>query len=512
MELQKYFTVLWRRKWVIMITMTVTMIVVIVGTLMIKPTYSASVILRIATSTNITAGTASDYMYADRLINTYVTISTSKIVLDELKQQLGLSFLPLIVVKTIPNTELIQIIVDDRDPSLAANVANTLGELLLNQSSELYSGGGQSSVDILRDQLTGMENEVNQGRKDYMDLMAKTPGDTEKIQAAKQLMDLKQSIYATMLQQYEQARLRETVRERSISVVQPAFPPDKPSKPNKVMNIALGFLIGAMGGLGLALLFENLDTRLYTTEQIDHVTKLPALGRIPNIGIHRGLVATNGNNPYGESFRRLRTHLHSLDRDTPLCTLLITSPEPGEGKSTISTNLAFTLAQSGQKVIIVDCDMRLPTQHKLLNLPNNQGLSMVLKQKSNLEEAIQATSVTGVRVLTSGPCPRNPSELLGSPEMSEIVEQLRRHFDMVIFDTPAILQVTDAAVLAPTVDGVLLVINRARSRKEDVREACKQLSDVKAKTIGVVINRAEQNIDDYYYLREQKKRPLKRKS
>ena len=498
MELRKYFAILWRRKWVILITMVVTMVVVIAGTLMTKPTYSASAMLRIATSSIISAS-SSDYMYADRLMNTYVTISTSKLVLDELKQQLGLSILPPIVVNTIPNTELIQIAVNEKDPFLAAKVANTLSDILINQSSGLYTGGGQSSVDILSTQLTEMENEVNQARQDYIDLVANNPGDTTTIQSAKQSMDLKQSIYATMLSQYEQARLREAVREKSISVVQPAFAPINPSKPNKMLNIALGVLVGAIGGLGLAFLFENLDSTLYTTEQIESSTHLHSLGLVPNAKIQKQLVSSNGSNPYGDAFRRLRTNIYTLDHDTPLHTLLVTSPEPGEGKSTIATNLASALAKSGQKAIVIDCDMRLPTIHKIFNLPNDQGLSSVLMQTINLESAIQETTIPGVDVLTSGPPPRNPAELLGSPQMRKMIEQLVYRFDMVIMDTPSILEVTDAAVLAPHADGVILVVRQSSSRRESVEAACKQLDDVKARTIGVVINRAERNSSYYYY-------------
>jgi len=497
MELQDYLAILWRRKWVIVITIIVTEIVVIVGTLLTTPTYSATATLRIATAAN-GAVNYSDYMYADRLLNTYVQISTTKPVLDELKRRLSLINLPQIEVKTIPNTELIQISVEYKDPTLAANITNTLADILVSQSAELYMGGGKSSLDILSEQVTRMEDEVNQARIEYLDLVAKNPGDTAGIQAAKQAMDLKQQIYVSTLDQYEQSRLREALRANSISITDPAVPPLSPSKPRKVLNITLGFLIGSIGGLGLAFLFENLDSTLYTAEQIENVTKLPALGSIPNVEIQTRMVANNGSNPYGEAFLRLRANIHSLNQDTPISTLVVTSPEPGEGKSTIATNLAIALAKSGQKVVIVDCDMRIPTQHRIWKLPNNKGLSKVLMQESDLEDAIQETSIPMVQVLTSGPLPRNPSELLGSPQMDGIIELLRQRFDTVIFDSPSILEVTDAAVLAPNVDGVLLVVNRARSRKENVRAACKQLIDVKANTIGVVINRAEHN-GSYYY-------------
>ena len=493
----------------IIITMVVTMMVVTVGTFLATPIYSATATLRVATAASGTVN-YSDYMYADRLLNTYTQISTTKPVLDELKRRLALIDLSQIVVKTLPNTELIQINVEHKDPTMAANIANTLADILMSQSTELYTGSGKSSLDILSEQLTRLEDEVNQARKEYLDLVAQNPLDTENIQAAKQVMEVKQSIYATTLEQYEKTRLSEAIRAKSISIVEPATPANKPSKPRKILNIGLGFLVGLMGGLGLAFLIENLDSTLYTTEQIESLIKLPNLGMIPNAGTQNQFISYKGVNFYAEAFRRIRTNILRLDIDNPLGTLLITSARPKEGKSTIVLNLAFALAQAKRKVIVVDGDMRLPSQHKLFNLPNDQGLSSVLMQKTKLEDAIQESKFPGLQVLTSGPIPRYPSELLGTLKMSEVIEQLRKSFDTILIDTPAILEVTDTAVLVPQMDGVVLVVSRGISHREDVKNACKQLADHKDKAIGFIVNRADQNSN--YYYREQKTIPLKKTS
>lgn len=177
MDLQQYLVILWRRKWIIVTTMIMTEIVVIIGTLKATPIFSVSTTLRIASASS---GSISyyDYMYADRLINTYVKLATTAPVLNELKQQLKISDLPPIEVKTISETELIQISVEHPNPILAANVANTLANILMNQSLELYTGTGKSSQEILSEQLSMMETEVNTARTNYMDLVAKDPGDT----------------------------------------------------------------------------------------------------------------------------------------------------------------------------------------------------------------------------------------------------------------------------------------------------------------------------------------------
>jgi tyrosine-protein kinase len=504
MELRDYLTIFWRRKWVIIFTFLVTGAVVIVVTVKTTPIYTASTLLRIATSA---AGTV-NYSYADRLTSTYVKLATTKPVLDELMQQLGLTDLPNIGVAVVPNTELLQIQVSYQDPILAAKIANTLADILVSQSLELYTGGGQSSLDILNGQLKAMEGDLNQARKEYMDLVAQNPDDAVAIQLAKQSLDVKQQIYDGILREYEDARINAALREKSIYIVDPAIPPDSPSTSKVVRNIALGSLVGLLGGVGLAFLFENLDTTLYTKEQIEDLIKLPNLGMIPDAKVQRLFISSNGSNPYIEAFRRIRTTIFRPDKQNPVGTLLVTSSEIGEGKSTIVTNLAYTLAQAGHKVIVVDSDLRVPKQHKLFNLPNEQGLSSVLMQTTNLALAIQESKVPGLKVLTSGPIPKYPSELLGSLEMSQVIDQLRKSFDITILDTPAILHVADTAALVPFMDAVVLVVNRATSRKEEVLAACKQLKENDARLIGFIVNRAGQQRN--YYYRARKTTPLKK--
>ena len=501
MELKGYIQILLRRKWVVLVTLAVTTFIVAVGTLMMNPTYKATTTIRIAISAAGT-GSYSDSVYADRLINTYVKVATSGPVIEELMKQLSLQKPPQVTVEAIPNTELIQISVEDEDPNLATSTANTLANILIDQSKNLYTGGEKSAQDILGEQLKQIETELNQARQDYETLVYNSPKEVDKITAASQIIVLKQKTYATLLDQYEQARVREALRANIVSVIDPAAFPLAPSKPRILLNIALGILVGLVGGIGLAFLFENLDSTLNTSEQIEKSTWLPSLGMVPNAKITKQLVYKNGGSPYGDAFRRIRTNLLTLNQDTPLQTLLVASSEQGEGKSTIVSNLASVLAKSGQKVAVVDCDMRLPSQQKIFNLSNDQGLSDVLMQKIALETAIQQSSIPGVQVLTSGSNIRNPAELLGSPQMSEVIKQLCQHFDNILLDSPSILDVPDAVALAPQVDGVILVVSQAHSQRELVREACKQLSDVKARTIGVIINRTEQNGSYHYYKRK----------
>jgi non-specific protein-tyrosine kinase len=497
MNLQTYLEILWRRKWAIILTAAITLAVVIIGTFMMAPTYRASTTLRIATPSSGSIGNFRyDITYADRLMNTYAKIAKSKPVLAELAQQLNLNGPPEVEVEILANTELMQLKVVDPDPLVAAQGANLLAEILIAQSQEL-NADGQTAREILSEQLAQVGEELGQARLEYEQLVEQSPEDSEGILAANRNVELSQGIYATLLEQYEQARFREAVQANTLSVVEPATIPRNPAQPNRLLNIVLGSVAGLAGGIALAFLFENLDTTLYTTEQIEKATGLSTLGKIPLAKKQLQISLLNGHSPHAEAFRRLCTTITMLDQDAFPLALLITSAEPGEGKSTITASLALAVARFGRKVIVVDSDMRLPTLHKIFNLTNEAGLSNVLQQEATLDSAIQASTTPDVWLLTSGPQPSHPAELLNSQRMANLIVQLKQRFDLVLLDTPSLLAVSDATIMAPVVDGVVLVVGRAQARRETVQAARKQLDDVKARSVGIVVNRA--NGSNHYF-------------
>ncbi|MBE0681832.1 MAG: hypothetical protein IH589_07935 [Anaerolineales bacterium] len=257
MELKQYFEILWRRKWVILLTFFVTITTVIVGTNLITPVYQTSAILRIATSASGQLN-YSEYTYAERLMNTYAEVATSRPVLDELMVRLKLKELPNITAEVIPNTELIKITVEDEIPQLAANVANTLAEILYSQGNQLYSGSDVNSAEVLGEQVSQVQADLDKWRKEYGKLIVQTPAYPERISTTDQMIQMEQQIYIRLLDQYEQAVLRETLRANMVTVIETAVVPQKPSEPRVALNYALGSVIGLIGGLGLAFLFENL--------------------------------------------------------------------------------------------------------------------------------------------------------------------------------------------------------------------------------------------------------------
>ncbi|MBI5956453.1 MAG: CpsD/CapB family tyrosine-protein kinase [Chloroflexi bacterium] len=212
------------------------------------------------------------------------------------------------------------------------------------------------------------------------------------------------------------------------------------------------------------------------------------------------VTVTNPRSPVSEAFRTLRTNIQFSSLDRPLKTILVTSTDPGEGKSTVLANLAVTMAQSGLRTVVADCDLRRPSQHQLFGLSNINGLTSMMVGNAPMERAsFQDTAVPNLRLLASGPLPPNPSELLGSRRMGEIIAFLKDQADLVLFDAPPIIAVTDAAVLASKVDGVLLVVNAGKTKRDLARRAKLLLDKVNANVLGVVLNNVKLEASLYRY-------------
>lgn len=217
------------------------------------------------------------------------------------------------------------------------------------------------------------------------------------------------------------------------------------------------------------------------------------------------ITISNPRSPISEAYRTLRTNLEFSSLDKPLRTMLVTSPGPEEGKSTTLANLAVTLAQAEKEVILVDCDLRRPSQHEIFEVENGVGLtSMVVDEEAFKNPPLQETLVPNLKLLPSGPLPPNPSELLGSRRMEEIIATLRETADLVLFDAPPIIAVTDAAVLASKVDGVLLVINAGTTKRDHAQRAKALLEKVNARLVGAVLNNVRMDISLHRYYAEQK--------
>lgn len=203
--------------------------------------------------------------------------------------------------------------------------------------------------------------------------------------------------------------------------------------------------------------------------------------------------------PISEAYRTLRTNVQFTSVDSETKRIMVTSSGPREGKSTTVANLAVSIAQAGKRVLVVDADLRNPTQHKVFDLPNVQGLSVALVQDQDYDSYVRETSVSGLMVLTGGPIPPNPAELVASQRMKNLIQLFSEQFDVVLIDTPPIVAVTDAAIIAQEVDGVILVLASGEVNKDYAKKAKEQLDKVGAKILGAVLNKADIKTSEYYY-------------
>lgn len=297
-----------------------------------------------------------------------------------------------------------------------------------------------------------------------------------------------------------------------LSVVTPAVAPVEPASPNTRVNLVIGVLVGLAAGIGVAVLRTAMDTKVRGDADIVRVTDAPILGGIAfdTEAAKAPLLTQAGHqSPRAESFRQIRTNLQFANVNSKSKTMLVTSSLPGEGKSTTATNMAIALAQAGQRVALVDADLRRPMVASYLGLEASAGLTTALVGKANLEDLLQEWGEDELFVLTSGQIPPNPSELLGSESMSLLVQQLENMFDVVIIDAPPLLPVTDATVLGQKVGGVVLVVGAAKLRTQDLEKSLESLALVNANVLGVVLNLLPiKGPDAYSYYSYESKPPV----
>jgi polysaccharide biosynthesis transport protein len=283
----------------------------------------------------------------------------------------------------------------------------------------------------------------------------------------------------------------------AVQVIEPAQPNEKPYRPNKKVNIALGVALGLLIGIGLAFFIEYLDTSVKTIDDVERALQAPVLGVIPqNVGL---LMDEGPDSPHAEAYRVLRTNVLFSRKDPKLNTLTIVSGGAGEGKSTTIFNLATVFAQNGQRVLVIDSDLRRPSLHKYLKLSNSLGLTNYLLKQNSLEEVIQTTAQPGLDFMPSGRLPSSSMGILSSMQMKELIRDVKRRYDFVFFDSPPIMGVSDASILASEVDMVLQVIQYRRYPQPMTIRAKQMIEKVGGNLLGIVLNNINVSQDENYY-------------
>jgi polysaccharide biosynthesis transport protein len=312
-------------------------------------------------------------------------------------------------------------------------------------------------------------------------------------------------LYDLVLKRLKETDLSGALRTNNIHILDASDVPIRPVRPNLRLNLMLAVLFGLAGGVAVAFVLEQLDTSIRNQEDVERVVGVTFLGVVPSIQEdderlkertdgdvmlknRDRFIETHPRSSVAECCRTIRTSLVFMTPDRPLRTILVFSSSPQEGKTTTAVNMAITMAQSDQKTLIVDSDMRRPRLHRTFGVPSATGLSTAILDESTIEEAVKATDVRNLFVLPCGPIPPNPTELLHSSAFERVVDALSKKFDRIIFDSPPTLAVADSAVLARVMDGAILVVKAGRTQKALAQRAVRLLQDVRANILGAVLN------------------------
>ena len=514
MELREILRVIQRRLWLIVLGTLLISIVVFAVSKNMKPVYRAKVTMMIKQSSSMPLADYTSILTGENLALTYSALLKTRPLLEIVIANLGLDISPDELIEhrlgtnLIPDTQLLELTVEDTDAQRASNIANeiALTFISLHNTEQQLQNIAVLEQDVVK-QMANLKEaiEYNQSAMDQSRISSGmlTEEETNLIQTT---LSNQQLAYASLLETYLNIRLTQS-QLLDVTVVEPAVAPTEPIRPNIVIYTFLGTFVGFVLSAGVAFLVEYLNRSFETSEEIKQILPLPTLGTIPRLqGKERnGRLVTLAMpvSPASEAYRALRTNIRFASVDEPLKTLLITSAEPKAGKTTVAANLGVVCAQAGLRVVLIDTDLRFPNLHQLFDLNNHTGLTdLLVGNARSVKECMMETGIDNLRVITSGPIPPNPSELLGSKRMEAVLAEVKQSAELVILDTPPMMAVTDAVVLASKASGVILLIEAKRTSHEAARRAYESLQRVGATILGAVLTKAKPERKAYYYYAE----------
>lgn len=508
MDLKQYVKPLLKWWWLIILSMVVAAVSSYMAVRKEPNTYQAHTTLMIGNFIADPNPNSSEFYLAQQLASAYADIANRELMQGETLKALGLQYLPINSTRAIPNTSLLEIDVNDTDPQRAQVVANELANQLIKHSPSRITPEDEERQKFINDQLDKLQNQMTTTQSDIEKLQQQL-GD---LTSAREIADLQNQI--TSLQQKftslqaNYASLLATSQKGSVntlSIIEPAGLPTNPIGPNRLMIVALASAIGLALASLAAYGIEALDDTLKSAEEINHLIKLPILGYIGEIPPNKNrltYVVEEPRSQISDSFRLLRTNLEFLGIKNPLQVIMISSPEVSDGKSTVASNLAASIAQSQNKrVILIDADLRKPTLHNGLTVVNRNGLSDICMGKVNIQDAMIPWGDGAFNFIPAGTLPQNPVELLSSYKISQTIEEIRSYADVIIIDTPPIF-LADTLVLSGKADGVLIVITLGHTQRKSVARMLDYVQKAGINLIGVILNhvpRSESYYTGYYY-------------
>ncbi len=506
-DLLRYTNILIQRWWVIVIAVLLAGVSAYVISKRTTPVYQAitTILINEAPATKTTDYTA--IVTSERLAQTYSQLMSKTLVLEGVIEQLNLDLKVTdlddnLFIQPIRDTTLIEVRYEDTDPERALEVANSLVAVFSEQNQELQSSRYLASKTSLETQLATIEGQIQKDADLYASLEDNEENLAERSRLDANLSQYRQT-YAYLLQSYEQVRLVEAQSTSNIVQVEPATVPEKPIRPRTFTNTLMAVVVAGMLAVGGIFLFEALDDTLKGPDDVTSQIGYPVLGVIAKHDTEKNLPITHEQprSPVSEAFRALRTNIQYASVDKPVKTILVTSPSPAEGKSTIAVNLGIVLAQNDRKVLVIDADLRRPKVHSLLKLVNTDGLSdLFVSNGVPIESHFKETCTQGLYALLTGKLPPNPSELLGSEKMRQILAEAEQYLDLVVIDSPPVMAVTDPAVMAPIVDGVVMVVKPGISQMAVIKQSVEMLQRGGVIILGFVLNEVDfRGSRNYYY-------------
>jgi non-specific protein-tyrosine kinase len=511
MELKQYFDAIKKWWWLLVASTLVATVSGYIGVSRMPRIYQATTTVMVGQGLQSANPNSQDLYISQQLAQTYREMVARQPILSGAAEMLGLPYVPRtedVNAWLVAGTNLMGIAVRDTDPERARALADAIAQELIRQTPNEIAED-QARQEFVRAQLKQLEADIQATEDEIVAENAKLAAANSaraiqqfeaNIAAMQDKLAAYQATYGSLLGSVEG-------RANYISVFEPASTPTAPISPNVLQTVLMAAAIGLALAAGGALLIEFLDDTVKTPDDVKRAANLPTLGsvaRLENGAAASNLIAVHDPlSPVTEAYRAVRTSIRVSSVDKPLRTLVVTSSQPSEGKTTLVANLGVVMAQAGNRVVLVDTDLRRSALHKKFDVPNREGLTNALLEDEPVPGSwLRETEVDNLRVLTSGPLPPNPSELLGSQKMRRLIERLKDEADVVLFDTPPILFVTDAAVLAMETDGVLLLAASGRIRRATVLQAAQRLQQLGATIVGVVLNFVPAHRPKgYYYYR-----------
>jgi succinoglycan biosynthesis transport protein ExoP len=503
MDFQAYIAPLRKWWWLILASSLVAAVSSIVVTWQQAPIYQASTALVIGRSVYDPNPTSNDIYLSQQLTRYYADLAYRDQVINATMTALGLDWLPEYNVQPLPNTQTIEITVNDISPIRAQAVANELANQLILQTPSRSEGETSERQGFINNQLSQLEESITKTQNEIIEKQA----ELEDMTSARQIADTEQEIialetklstlqanYAALLASTEQGAIN------TLSVIEQASLPISPIGPNKNMIVLLSTAIGFLLGSGAAYLIEYLDDTIKSSEEITNKFQIPVIGIIADItnsNNHGIYVTEQPHSVITEAFRTIRTNLEFSGIDKPLNTILVTSVGVSEGKSFVAVNLATIIAQSEKKVLLLDADLRKPNIHNYLGITNSVGLSDIFRGDLSPLSAIKPSQNSKLGVIPAGRPPPNPTELIGSLKMDQILEKLKNLSDIIIIDGAPIL-VSDSVILSNKVDGVILIIRYGITRQFMIKNALEQLKRADVRILGAVLNGTPQKSNEYW--------------